>query len=80
MIRAVECNLDRSKGVTSELRQMAVKENVDVIAVQEPYIYRGKIKSFGVNVRVAFDEECERPWGGVIVMNRNIGVMKVMSV
>lgn len=79
MIRVIQNNMDRTRGLSVELREVIVKERIDVLAGQEPHVWRNKVMGFVMMARVVCEESGERPWAAVVVFNSKTGAMKVGS-
>lgn len=50
LIRVVQLNSQRSKAISSQMRQKIVEENIDVLLLQEPYAYKCNIRGYGLDV------------------------------
>lgn len=72
-----QLNADRTRVVIREVRELFMERKIDVLLLQEPYVFKGKVIRFGLSNRVVFHGREERPWAAVVIANANIGVMIV---
>lgn len=79
MIRIAQINMDRARGVTAEVREIANRMKVDVLLLQEPYVWSQRVIGFGIKSRVIVHEGEGRPWAAVVVMNESIGAMRIQD-
>ncbi|CAK9834279.1 Retrovirus-related Pol polyprotein from type-1 retrotransposable element R1 (Fragment) [Anthophora retusa] len=49
--------MQNAKLVTDELRQAVVQDQIDILAVQEPYSYRNTVPGFGLVSKTIFDTD-----------------------
>ena len=71
-------NCDRSRSVMDELRHLAELKRVDILLLQEPYAFRGKLSGFGCNSRIILANTAEdNPWACIVVLNNDLTMLKV---
>jgi len=78
MFKEVQINLGRSKLATYEIRHYCKKEEVDVVCMQEPYTYKGKLLEMPTDAVTILPED-PNPMVGVVVFNkdRSLGACKI---
>ena len=85
--KVVQINLGRANTATHEIREKAVHNNVDVLMIQEPYIWRGRATGWGQSITVMGQSDCnnennaagrsENPGAALVVINPSLAVLKV---
>lgn len=79
-LKILQINTARCMKTVSELRYHVEKENIQIMAIQEPYTIKGKITSFGKAARVVSGEKIgEKAWAGIVIFDPKIVVMKIES-
>lgn len=74
----MQINAGREMKTVAEMRKVSESENIQVIALQEPYTDKGKVCSYGSNSRiVAGKKRGETAWAAIIVFDPSIVVMKM---
>ena len=77
-IRVMQINAGRGFITTAEIRHYAEKFKIDVVAIQEPYTFRGKIANFGGRSRtITGGHQNDNAWAAIVVFNPNLTVMKL---
>lgn len=78
MISSMQINEERAAKTGAEMRDIAEKRNVQVVAIQEPYTIKGKVCSFGGRARVVSGEKKgETAWPAIVVFDPSIVVMRI---
>lgn len=71
-IRVAQLNMDWTEAVVAEIRSKAVAEQIDVLALQEPYAsVRGSVAGFGMSARLIVGVKEESMGGGRGVKSTN---------
>ena len=69
-VRVAQINARRSRLVLHELRKIAEEKQIDVMCLQEPYTFKGKIPFMPATTQII---TCGRkPNAGIIIFNKNI--------
>jgi len=76
-LRILQINAKNSKNVAADLRALALGKNIDIILLQEPYTYKGKVKGYGLANRVLQCTEAEVPKSAIIILNTEIEVTQI---
>lgn len=77
LIRVVQLNGQRSIDVSSQMRQNLEEEYIDILLLQEPYVYRGIVKGYGLNRVVT--GSLVNPQAAIIIRNKNLVITRVES-
>lgn len=78
VIKILQINAQRSIAVAADLK-CKTQSNIDVMVLQEPYSLKGKVKGYAsVDARV-IQPISECPQVAIIVLNKDIDVMRIMS-
>lgn len=72
VLRIMQVNLGRGKIATAEAIQLAHKNKVPIMLVQEPYTYCYQVSTFGKysNQILTGNRENETPWACIVLFNR----------
>lgn len=77
-IKVLQINAGRTAKVNAEIRDLVDIEELQVVAIQEPYTVRGKVASLGGSVRVVSGERMgEKAWSAVAIFDPSIVVMRL---
>ncbi|KAI4472865.1 hypothetical protein M0802_016455 [Mischocyttarus mexicanus] len=55
LIRIAQINAQNSKSVSDELRQIAYEKQIDILAIQEPYVHNNSIVGMGISAKIVTD-------------------------
>ena len=75
-IKCLQINLQHSRAATDNLMQIIATENIDIILVQEPYLYQEEIKGISRKYRTYSYGEGKRR-AAVILAKNNIGALLI---
>lgn len=74
----LQLNAGRGRKVNTEVRDQVDKNRIDLLLIQEPYTYKGKIHSFGERAQIITGNNCDETlWAAVVIFNKNLTVMKL---
>jgi len=73
-IKCIQINLQNSRAATDNLMQIIATENIDIILVQEPYLYQEEIKGISSKYRT-YSYGVGKRRAAVILANNNIGAL-----
>lgn len=77
-IKILQINAQRSKSVASEIRRTIETNKIDVLVVQEPYVYRNKVKGYApITARVVQNQENMDSKSAIIVYNDSVTVTQL---
>ena len=77
-IRIIQINAGRGFITTAEIRNCSEKLKINVVAIQEPYTFRGRIANFvGRSRTLTGGGQSDNAWAAIIVLNPDIRVMKL---
>lgn len=77
-IKLMQLNAGRAMKTVAELRKLVDTEDLQVIALQEPYTVKGKVASFGRNVRIVSGEKKgETAWAALTIFDPRMVVMRM---
>lgn len=73
MLKILQINAQRSKTVTAEIRKTVEVKNIDILLLQEPYTYKGKVKGYGTtNARILQNYEHLNSKAAIIIYNETV--------
>lgn len=74
----MQINAGRAAKTGAEIRDLAERHGIQIVAIQEPYTIKGRIASFGNMARTITGEgKGETAWAAVIVFDPKIVVMRI---
>lgn len=78
-VKILQLNVDRTRRVVSEVRDLEIKTRVDILAIHESYVLEGKIASFGVSTMMVYGggEDTTNVGAALVLLNPGLGVMKI---
>jgi hypothetical protein len=71
LIKSIQINLKHSRAATDNLMQIIANENIDIMLVQEPYLYQEKIRGVSRKYRTYSYAEGRRRAAIIISSNDN---------
>lgn len=75
-LRLAQINAQRSSTASADLEMIIREQSVDVLCIQEPYAYKGKVRGFtSSNLRVT-QPDCSTPWVAVVSKEENVQVLE----
>ncbi|KAK2574826.1 hypothetical protein KPH14_012962 [Odynerus spinipes] len=75
-VKIAQINAQRSATAAAELLQIAEKEKIDILCVQEPYVFKGLARGYP-GVRVV-QPQVNYPWVAIVVMNSEIETFQIL--
>ena len=75
MIKCTQINLKHSRAATNNLMQIIATENIDIILVQEPYLYKQEIRGVSRKYRTYSHGEGRR--AAIILAINSIGALLI---
>ena len=76
LVKCTQINLKHSRAATDNLMQIIATENIDIILVQEPYLYKEKIRGVSRKYRTYSHGEGRRR-AAIILANNSIGALLI---
>ncbi|KAK2575333.1 hypothetical protein KPH14_012899 [Odynerus spinipes] len=75
-LKVGQINGQRSAAVAAELDEIIRNEKIDILCVQEPYVYKEKVK--GYSDQVILQPQTNYPWVAIIVANKEIEAFQIL--
>jgi len=75
-LKCVQINLQHSRGATANLINYAADNKLDIICVQEPYIYQGRAVGFDTKYRTYTAGEAQS-LTSITIRNKVVGAMLI---
>lgn len=80
-LKIVQINAQRSRTVAAEIRKIVEERKIDILLIQEPYTYKGKVKGYGsINVRVLQNAEHLSSKAAIVIYNETITVTQIEQI
>lgn len=74
----MQINTGRAMKTVAEIRKIVDDNNIQVVAIQEPYTVKGKVSSFGSMARtISGEKKGERAWSAIVVFDPTLMVMRI---
>ncbi|XP_035224114.1 uncharacterized protein LOC118196764 [Stegodyphus dumicola] len=77
-IKICQINLHHAIKATEQLRVEVTESDTDLICIQEPYVYQGKIYGLPISAR-AYYNKGENIRSGVFVFNENLSILQIYA-
>jgi len=76
-LKLAQINAQRSSVASANLEIIMLERNIDVLYIQEPYAYRGKVRGFtSSNLRVT-QSDCDTPWVVIISAEERVLILRI---
>lgn len=77
-IRILQINAQRSLKVANELRKITEEKKIDILVLQEPYLYKRQVKGYSsMKDKIVQNYENQDSKAAIIIYNRNIVVTQL---
>lgn len=78
-LHILQINVDGSRHTVAEVRDAAIREGVDIVAVQEPYVVAGRVRGFGLRTTLVHgrDDAGLGIGAAIVVLNPVVGVVLI---
>lgn len=69
-LRIGQINAQRCRAVVADINRVMDEEQIDILCVQEPYVYKGRVCGFGARNRRIIVPSFACPWVAVVLSSR----------
>lgn len=77
-IKIVQINAQRSIKVANELRKTVEEKNIDVLILQEPYLYKKQVKGYSpLTAKIVQNNDDKESKAAIIIYNKEITVTQL---
>ena len=72
-----QINMRHAAVVTHEIRDLYTSRDADIVLMQEPYTYKGKLPGIGIGTRIVTVHNCEEPRAAIVAHRDRVSVTKL---
>jgi len=76
-LRIAQINAQRSSAAAADLEMIMRKENIDILCLQEPYSYKGKVRGYTSSGYRIVQPDGVNPWVAVIVLEAKLQIFRL---